>query len=207
MGHLQPTEYENYGLASDTTDDWVTAASALIEGHCRRASLNPLQYVERMRIVDGSQTVRLSYLPLVAMAPLPGPLVAIRARYGRGRRGELPLLWQQEIAGVFGLPGAWLNLDCSTVDWVGDTGELVFPQNVLGLTFNEVEVTYTAGLSVIPDGVKAACALIVKNAQSMPALNVKRSRLDTMEMEYFSNSLVDDVVKALLRPYVANRLG
>lgn len=143
----------------------------------------------------------------VAIAPLPGPLVAARARYGRGRRGELPLVWQQEIAGVFGLPGAWVNLDCSTVDWVGDTGELIFPQSVLGLTFNEVEVTYTAGLSVIPDGVKAACALIVKNAQSMPALNVKRSRLDTMEMEYFSNLLVDDVVKALLRPYVANRLG
>ncbi len=40
MGYLQPTDYENFGLASDTTDDWVTAASALMEAYCRRASLN-----------------------------------------------------------------------------------------------------------------------------------------------------------------------
>jgi hypothetical protein len=207
MGYLQPTEYENFGLASDTTDDWVTAASALIDAHCRRASLNPTQYVERLRLVEGSQCVRLSYLPLVAVPPLSSPLIGIRARYGRPRRGEMVYPIQAEIAWAFGLPGTWNALDCTTVDWVSDTGELVFPQNIFGMPYNEAEVTYTAGLSTISDAVKSACALIVKNAQATPSLNVKSSRMDTMQMEYFSNSLLDEGVKTLLRPYVASRLG
>jgi len=207
MGYLQPTEYENFGLASDTTDDWVTAASALIDAHCRRASLNPTQYVERLRLVEGTQCARLSYLPLVTVAQASSPLVSIRARYGRPRRGEMVYPIQAEIAWAFGLPGSWSTLDCTTVDCVCETGELVFPQNIFGMPYNEVEVTYTAGLSTIPDAVKSACALVVKNAQATPSLNVKSSRLDTMQMEYFSNSLLDDTVKTLLRPYVANRLG
>ncbi len=52
-----------------------------------------------------------------------------------------------------------------------------------------------------------ACAQIVKNTQATPSLNVKSSKLDTMQMEYFSNSLIDDPGSRLLRPYVANRLG
>ena len=36
MGYLLPTEYVQYGLTAETTDDWVTMASALIEAHCRR---------------------------------------------------------------------------------------------------------------------------------------------------------------------------
>jgi hypothetical protein len=55
--------------------------------------------------------------------------------------------------------------------------------------------------------VLTACALIVKNAQNTPGLNVKTSKMDTLEMSYFSNDLMDARVQSLLRPYVANRLG
>ena len=92
------------------------------------------------------------------------------------------------------------------MDWLADGG-LALPVNVLGLPFNEVSVTYTAGLSAIPDAVKSACALIVKNAQSQPGMNVKSSRVDMLQVEYFSDQLVDSTVKTLLRPWVANRLG
>jgi len=47
----------------------------------------------------------------------------------------------------------------------------------------------------------------VRNAQATPALNASRTRIDTMQMQYFSSSLLDETVKAWLRPYVANRLG
>jgi hypothetical protein len=194
MGYLQPTDYENFGLAADTTDDWVTAASALMEAYCRRTSLCATQYEERLRLVGGSQTARVSYLPLAAIAPATSPLVSINVRYGRPRRGEMVYPIQAEIAWAFSLPGTWTALDPTTVDWVPDTGELIFPTNLFGLPYNEVDVTYTAGL-------------IVKNAQATPSLNVKSSKLDTMQMQYFSNSLMDDAVKTLLRPYVANRLG
>ena len=66
------------------------------------------------------------------------------------------------------------------------TAELTFPQNLLGLNYNEVEVTYTSGLVTVPDAVKVACAQIVKNAQATPAMNVKSSKMDTLQMQYFS---------------------
>jgi hypothetical protein len=99
MGYLQPTDYINFGLDPATTDDWVTAASTLMESYCRRTSLNPVQYVERMRLTEGAQTVRLTYLPLAAVAPATSPLVSINARYARPRRGELVYPIQSEIVG------------------------------------------------------------------------------------------------------------
>ncbi len=64
MGYLLPTEYVQYGLSEETTDDLVTTASALIDAHCRRPSLTVTQYVERIRLTAGAQTARLSYRPL-----------------------------------------------------------------------------------------------------------------------------------------------
>jgi hypothetical protein len=112
-----------------------------------------------------------------------------------------------EAALAFSLPGEWTAINPSTVDFATDTGELTLPWNLLGLPYNEVMVTYTAGLSVIGDDVLCACAQIVRNAQAQPALNASMSKLDTMQMKYFSGSLLDETVQAWLRPYVANRLG
>jgi len=207
MGYLQPGEYQSYGLASDMTDDWITVASALIDSYCRRASLNATQYTERLRMVDGAQTVRLSYLPLSVVAPATSPLVSVQARYAKPRRGQIVYPLQEEVLWAFSLPGAWTSVDVTIVDFVAETGELVFPLNILGLPYNEVEVTYTAGLSAIPDAVKSACAQIVKNAQATPGLNVRSSKMDTMQVQYFSNSLMDPMVQTLLRPWVATRLG
>lgn len=86
-------------------------------------------------------------------------------------------------------------------------GELMLPYNLMGLFFNEVKVTYTAGLATIGDDVKSACAQLVRNAQAAPALNASFTKMDTMWMQYFSSSLVDETVQQWLNPYVANRLG
>ena len=207
MGYLQPSDYVTYGLPADTTDDWITMASAIIDTYCKRASLNPTQYEERLRITAHAQTVRLSYLPLVAVAPNPSPLISVQGRYVRPRRGELIDPAYEQIAWVFGLPGSWSNLNIADVDLVANTGELMFPLNILGLPYNEVDVVYTAGLATIPTAVMTACAQIVKNAQAQPSLNVQRSRVDTMWLQYFGTTLIDQTVQALLRPYIANRLG
>ena len=207
MAYLQTTEYESYGLAADTTDDWIAVASGMIDAHCRRSSLMATQYLERLRVVEGSQSVRLSYLPLVAVAPASLPFLLVRGRYTRPRRGEIWPVGLTSVAYAFSLPGAWVQVDPTSIDFVTDTGELTLPYNVLGLPYGEIEVTYTAGLVTIPDPVKIACAQLVKNAQSTPGLNVKSSRMDTMWMQYFSSSLMDEQVQALLRPFVATRLG
>jgi hypothetical protein len=205
--YLQPTEYQTYGLASDVTDDWITAASSLIDSHCRRTSLNPTQYSERLRIVEGSQTVRLSHLPLAPIAPASLPFVSIQARYAMPRRGQMSFPLQEQVVWVFSLPGAWTTVDPATVDFVADTGELIFPLNIFGLPYNEVDVTYTAGFATLPSAIKVACAQIVKNAQATPGLNVKSSKVDTLQLQYFSGALLDATVAAMLKPWVSVRMG
>jgi hypothetical protein len=149
----------------------------------------------------------LSYLPLGLLGTAITPIVNIKGRYARPRRGELTANPLFEVAMSFSLPGQWTTIDQNSVDWDLNTGELVLPQSIFGLAYNEVSVTYTAGLTTIGDDIKAACAQIVRNAQSTPALNACKTKIDTMQMQYFSSSLVDETVQAWLRPYVANRLG
>jgi hypothetical protein len=207
MGYLLPAEYVQYGLTAETTDDWVTMASVLVEAYCRRPSLLVTEYVERMRLTAGSQTVRLSYRPLAAAVGAISPLVGVNVRYARPRRGEMLDPFREQIAWAFSVPGSWSALDVNAVDVNMTNGELTFPMGFLGLNYNEVEVTYTSGLVTVPDAVKVACVQIVKNAQATPGMNVKSSKMDTLQMQYFSGSLIDPQVQALLAPYVAERLG
>jgi hypothetical protein len=207
MPYLQPADYSNYGLPDGTSADWITAASALINSFCRRPDLNVTQFTERLRITSGSRTARLSYLPLAALGAASTPLVSVQGRYAQARRGEAIESALAEAAFAFALPGQWTTIDPAAVDFDANTGELTLPWNLLGLQYNEIAVTYTAGLAAIGDDIKAACAQIVRNAQSTPALNASKTKIDSMQMQYFSSSLVDETVQAWLRPYVANRLG
>ena len=207
MGYLLPAEYESYGLAAATADELATMASALIEAHCRRPTLMAASYTERVRLTAGSQTARLSYGPL-----LPGALKAVQVRYGGPRRGEFDmegaaLPFAMEVATAFGLPGTWTTIDVASVDLYAEAREVCFGWNALGLPYNEAEVTYTAGFVTVPVRVKSACAQVVKNAEATPALNVSKSRIDTMQMAYFGPTLIDDDVRALLKPFVAEKLG
>lgn len=198
MAYLEPSEYAVYGLDADTADAWVDAASAMIEAHCRRDSLLVTSYTERLRVSRPWGTVQLSYGPAVQVT-------AVQARYSpRFERREDMLL---EYALMFGLPGQWVAVDPTTVTLDAVSRELQLPWNLLGMQYSEAEVTYTAGLVTAPDRLKVACAQIVKNAQATPGLNVKSSKLDTLQTQYFSGSLIDVQVQALLRPFVAERMG
>jgi hypothetical protein len=208
MNYLSPSEYEGYGLEPTTHAAWVTAASSVIDAHCRRATLGVAQYTERLRVVSGRNAFRLSYLPLAAVAPASSPILSARARYAIPRRGEWPYEEMSSvIAWAFGLPGLWNDLNPADLDFCNDSGEVNLPVNALGLAFSEVEIAYTAGLATLPAPVKVACAQIVRNAQATPALNVRSERLDQMYLDYFSDSLLDETVKELLAPYVAQKVG
>jgi hypothetical protein len=207
MPYLQPADYPNYGLPPGTTADWITAATALINSYCRRPDLNIVQYTERLRLTRDARTALLSYLPLAPLGTATTPIVSMQGRYANPRRGELISEPLYDLAWAFSLPGQWVALDPSLIDCDPSTGELSLPCNLFGLPFNEIAVTYTAGLTTIGDDIKTACAQIVRNAQSTPALNASKTKIDTMQMQYFSSSLVDETVQAWLNPYVANRLG
>ncbi len=207
MNYLQPSEYESFGLEVTTAAAWVTGASAIIDGHCRRASLAVSQYTERLR-TGGRRPIQLSYLPLVAVAPATSPIVSVQACYAMPRRGELEgeeLAWNVALA--FGIPGAWVQLNVADLDYSGEMGQITLPQNALAWTFNELEIVYTAGWETFPNAVKVACAQIARNAQVTPGLNVKKGVLNNMQLWYFSDTLLDDTVRELLAPYVAKKVG
>lgn len=207
MNYLDPAEYEAYGLEASTPGSWVGAASALIDAYCRRATLAVSTFTERMRLVPGRNCVRLTYLPLAIDGENQSPLVSARGRYAPPRRGDDTSLWDiaNDVSSAFGLPGMWVNIDVTTMDYFGDTGEVSWLANPLGLAFQELEITYTAGFAAIPDPVKFACAQIVRNAQATPALNVHSSTLSNMHLEYFADTLLDQTVKSYLGPYLAQK--
>jgi hypothetical protein len=203
MGYLLPADYVAFGLTADTADAWVTTASAMIEAYCRRPSLMSASYTERMRIPLRAQSVRLSYGPLISVN-------AVRAQYSRPGYGDDfygDFAYQTGFAVAFALPGQWVDVDPTTLYVSLPTGEFRFPWNVMGMRYTEAEVTYTGGLTTVPNAVQVACAQIVRNAQATPGLNVKSSKMDTLQTQYFSDSLIDSQVQALLRPYGAERLG
>ncbi len=215
MTYLSPPEYESFGLEATTPLALVIAASAIIDAHCRRSTLAPAQYQERIRVSPGRNTVRLSYLPPVAVPPASSPVLSLRARYAPPRRGDWPWAdWQSAVTDIglsvayfFGLPSSWIELNAADIDLDVNTGELTLPINALGLGFSELEIAYTAGVEPIPDAIKTACAQVVRNAQATPALNVRAGRVDRMHLEYFSDRLVDETVQSLLTPYVAQKVG
>jgi hypothetical protein len=201
MGYLLSSDYIAYGLSADTQDAWVTAASSMIEAYCKRPTLMSASYTEYVRISRHTQRARLSYGPLISID-------AVNARYARPSllfAEEQPLA--AEFAQIFGLAGQWTAVDPAMLEVSLPLGEFRFPWNVMGVRYAEAQVTYTAGLTTVPDAVKVACAQIVKNAQATPGLNVKSSRMDTLQTQYFSDSLLDTQVKAMLRPYVAERMA
>ncbi|HEX4487562.1 MAG TPA: hypothetical protein VH088_14920 [Terriglobales bacterium] len=208
MNYLSPSDYLAYGLEATTPDSWVTSASTVIDAHCRRATLGVTQYDERRRIAQGRNSVRVTYVPLTIVAPATSEIVSARGRYAMPRRGEWPIdELTRDVALTFGLPGSWTDINVANIDVYAETGELSFQLNAVGLGFSEVDVSYTAGLDVIPDKVKVACAQIVRNLQATPALNVSGGTLDRMHLEYFSDTLVDTTVQSLLAPYVAQKVG
>ncbi len=198
MAYLLPTEYAVYGLSVETADAWVAAASAMMEAFCRRSSLISTSYTERLRVSRPWGALQLSYGPVTAVT-------AVQARYSPDRECREGTL--AEYALVFGLPGQWVTVDPTTALLDTVTGELRLPPNLMGMRYSEAEVTYTAGPAAAPVALKVACAQIVRNAQATPGLNVKSSKLDTLQTQYFSDSLLDAQVQAMLRPFVAERMG
>ena len=201
MQYLDASDYVPFGLNEETGDDLVTAASVLIDGFCRRPSLGVSQYTERLRF-GRRNGVQLSHAPLVSADGIASPLVAVRAR--ASVRGTCGMLLNDACA--FLTNGEWVSIDVTTIDIAAD-GVLQFTPNLLGAKYTEAEVTYTAGFSVVPVPVKVACAQIVRNAEATPALNVRRQSIDSMQMEYFGNTLLDADVQRLLVPYQSQRRG
>ena len=208
MAYLSAEEYALFGLEETTPDSLVSAASDLIDAHCRRNGFGIAQYMERFR-VGRSRTVRLSYLPLASADGVASPIVQARGRYTQ-RSGE----WAGVDGtgggagtGVYRAPNTWFSVPVNSLDLDLQSGEVIVCSGLLAPALGDLELTYTAGYLVVPEAVKQACAKLVKNALATPALNVSKQKIDSMYLQYFADSLMDADVKRLLAPYVAQRLS
>jgi hypothetical protein len=207
MAYLSADEYTLFGLEETTPDSLVSAASDLIDAHCRRNGFGIAQYMERFR-VGRSRTVRLSYLPLASPNDVSSPILQARGRYVQ-RDGDWAggMGLAEEIAQAFTSRNVWFSVPPTSLDVDLQTGEVIVCSGLLAPALGDLEVTYTAGYLLVPQAVKQACAKLVKNALATPALNVSKQKIDTMYLQYFADSLVDADVKRLLAPYVAQRLA
>src|SRR4051794_27545721 len=95
-GNLLPEEYEQFGLSAATQQSTVMAACALVESHCRRASLGAVEYTERLR-VGRMNRVRLTYLPIAL-----GGITKAKARYASAGRCFTEM--GREVCTAFSLP-------------------------------------------------------------------------------------------------------
>jgi len=205
MAYLSADQYVLYGLDDATPESLVNAASDLVDAHCRRQGFGIAQYVERFRL-GRSQTVRLSYLPLLSPDGVSSPIQQVRGRYLRSGRGCEDGL-AAELAQFFTTPAVWVNLSTNSLDIDVQSGEVIVCTGPLWPALGDLEVTYTAGYATAPEAVLQATAKLVKNALATPALNVSRQKIDRMYLQYFSDSLIDADVRRLLAPYVAQRLS
>jgi hypothetical protein len=207
MTYLSADEYTLFGLEETIPDSLVMAASDLIDAHCQRKGFGITQYVERFR-VGRSLTVRLSYLPLAAAPNASSPIVLARGRYTTtGGDWALSYPLAAEIAQVFATQNTWIAISPDSLDLDAESGEVIICCGLLTPALRDLELTYTAGYQEVPHAVKQACAKLVKNALATPALNVSKQKIDTMYLQYFSDSLVDADVQRLLAPFVSQRLA
>ncbi len=203
--YLSTAEFATFGLPDSTDPALIRVASDLVDTHCQRASVLVTQYSERNRLPGGIPITRASYTPLAVPQGGQTPFSSLKARHGVPR-GPNPDTLAEAMA-PFGGPPAWVNLDPAQVDYWPATGEIWLPASIFGAAYTEVEMAYSAGYAEVPEGVKLACAQIIRNIESHPAARVSAAQFDRLQLEYFAGSTLDEDVRRLLAPFVALRLN
>ena len=218
MPYLTPPSYETYGLdrRHPRRSRHASPHRPHRSSYCRRPSLMAAQYSERVRLIAGSQTLRLSYGPLLDGALLS----ARRIRYARPRRGEdggINFTDRQTATSSTrspppsASPALWSDArrhHASTS--TPAPAKSRSPQTFSASPYNEAEITYTAGFVTVPVPVMVACAQIVQKRPGHPRPERQIQPSSTpCRCEYFSAeaSSATRASPCLLEPYRAERLG
>jgi hypothetical protein len=143
-------------------------------------------------------------------------LLGGQGRYAYGRRGGQNRYSADEFnllasVGQFGGPPQWVVFNPASADFNATTGEVWIPTGVMLAYFSETRLQYVAGFTPesLPYVVKQATANVIQAKGNNDALNgnIQTLTMGSTRITRFSNTLMDDDTKLMLKPYRARRFG
>jgi hypothetical protein len=181
--YLQVTDTDYVAPNVTLTNALIVQASAIVNGHCKRA-IDVQEYTERVYVIEDTQRGHLTYAPIVAITLLKG-----RPKYG-------------VILNNFFGPPAFEELDLQQIDYDSRLGNFILSYSAYFIPYVEAEITYTSGWAAIPDEVKVATGLVINQLARNPNPNVQNKKDSDFSISYFGNNLITPDIAALLEPYV-----
>lgn len=216
--YLDPAEYEDYGLDPNIPDSVVASACRMINRYTKHLTsatvattgvVNGLwsgSYIEIKNLKIDSNVIRLPYRPSTS-------ITAMRGRQKRNRRSDPPDAYDpsMQYSGVSALTGIapWITIDPAQAMLL-QNGQCEVPYHYIYGKFAEVEVTYLAGYTVIPEHIKEATAKLARELPvdylDMSMANVKSITESKHQLTRFDATFLTDDVKELLRNDIAKGL-
>jgi hypothetical protein len=163
-----------------------------------------LTVVEEKALAPERSQTRLAQWPIAQLMSGVG-------RYGWGRRDEQMYGTYYDVnllsmVGAFGGPPAWSPFTIPSSSINPNSGDLWVPTGMLISNFTDIKVRYISGWSAdaLPPGIKIACGMIVSALQAAPmGPQIRRFASGKLTTERFSNTVLNEDIKAALRPFMA----
>lgn len=200
--YATPEDLEQlYGL--QVTEGQVRAAQTLLNATCCRPSLWPEEYEERLSVPSDRQQVLLAATPVLQLLHAAG-----RYSYGRRDRRSLNQVNYDYLAAiaVFGSPPRFTDIDVSTIEFFGATGEVWLPTGFFLIGYTEVQLRYLAGFPTIPDSAKLLLAEILNAMCSRGVSDRTSYQVGRVTSKYASDSFITPTARMLAEPLTIKSL-
>lgn len=133
-------------------------------------------------------------------------------RYSYGRRSDQKLGYFYDVnllstLSAFGGPPTWNAFSIPSSSLNPSTGDLWVPAGLLLAYYTDIKARYVGGWpqTSLPTEIKLATAALVKSIHNAPmGPLVRRFNTGKISIERFSDTVIDEDIKGLLRPYQAN---
>lgn len=164
--------------------------------------------MEESELPSRRSVVQLSQWPI-------SRIISGLGRYGYGRRDQQETGYFDDVnllaaLSTFGGAPTWEAFDIRQSSYNTRTGEYWVPSSLLLSYFTETRIRYIGGWSAdgLPDDIKIACATTAQaiEAAAMGPL-ARRFNTGKVDIQRFTDSVLDTDTKRVLRQYQATALG
>jgi hypothetical protein len=160
---------------------------------------------EELNMPSQRSVARLSEWPIAK-------LMSGLGRYGYGRRTDQMLGYFYDAnllstLSAFGGPPAWTPFTIGASSLNPETGDLWVPSGTLLAYYTTIKMRYVSGWSAatLPAQIKVAAASIVDALSAAPmGAQIRRFNAGKTQIERFAATVLDDDIKTMLRPFMAN---